>query len=144
MPLYSRYQVKKRLPDRLIYRNAIVLLECVRDVIVAPACWAFRARRAGNLAPTVSSHVPSTVSSLVAAGRPLPSISPAALTAAAEQRDNSAYIDIAISVYGKKDLEQQMRRGLVLVETSPEGRIMEALVRLGYVEKGSATRADRR
>jgi hypothetical protein len=128
----------------LIYRNAIVLLECVRDVALVPPLYVFRARRPGSLAPTQSSHAPATVRSLVANGHPLPTISPAALAAAAERRDNSASVDIAVSVYGKKDLERQMKRGLVLAEDSPEGRVMEALVRLGYAEKGRATRAERR
>lgn len=146
-----RYRLTHHLPPKLVFRNGIVLLEVVRDVVTLPMredCprprvmfgWVFRARRPGGTAAANGreheadwlAQTPEQRAAVTAVlERPLPTINPAALIAAT-RRVNESQVVILSSLYGRQDLERKMRRGFVVAQDSPEGRMMEMLVRAGY------------
>lgn len=168
--ILHRYVLLHRAPGRLRYRNGTVALELVRDCSADLPTWVFRARRVAprgggsprhtgpaglRLPATASLAVTPThanasladdLSSRLGPGptRPLPTVSPIALAAAARQRagQSGSTVVIASSVYGRSHLEQMLRTGVLLQPDSPAARVMDALVTLGYATRLRATGRD--
>lgn len=141
-----RYVLLGRAPRHLRYRNGTVLLELVRDCSADLPTWVFRARRvaprggsaprhtgpAGMRLPSLATTVARPATSGTTA-RPLPTVSPIALAAAAQHHaGRSGTVVIASSLYGRLHLEQMLRVGVLLESDSPAARVMDALVTLSY------------
>lgn len=154
MPFYARYRVLKRLPARLTYRNAVVALECVRDVAAMPPEWIFRARKLGartgtgagvaSPPPLARTHATTRLSAALRA--PLPTVSPIALAAAAEREAGAGQrqdeVVITFNWFSRQLLEQRLRDGVILERDTPQARLMDALVKLGYARREFARARD--
>lgn len=136
MPFYTRFTLLRHPPAKLRFRNGTVLLETTWDCSQHLPRWIFRARR--RVSPGSAAKASAVSASSACA---LPVVAPIQRAMAADLATCPCAV-IATSVFGRKHLEQTLRDGVVLEQGTPEARVMEALVKLGYARSGRATARD--
>jgi hypothetical protein len=139
LDLYTRFTVLRNPPERLRFRNGVVMLELVRDCSAEIPTWVFRAVKPAPRGRAASPTV--TTVAVESRGSGMPTVSPIQRAMAAQSAGKSSVV-IASSIYGRQHLLQVLRDGIVLADGYPAARVMQALVKLGYARTGRATARD--
>lgn len=130
------YRLIGPLPTRLRFRNGTVTLEVARDCAATVPTWVFRAVR---VLPGAGGREPISYRIDGLSGCRLPTVAPIQ-RAMSLQAARQPHVVIASSTGGRKALEQMLRAGVTLDRNCGAGRVMEALVRMGYAAvAGSAS-----